>query len=168
VEVLTFTRAVVDLPGFFIERGAGEDVGLGEGDALGEGDSLGMVPEGDIVSVGAGVAPPPVPGVVKSCALGADRPPGAEGMTPPGVEGMTPLGVEGMTPPGVEGMTPPGVEGMTPPGVVGALGRAETAKGRATPAAQHKTRINFGGTIAHFSSKKRKYKSAIGVIQMFI
>ena len=66
------------------------------------------------------------------------------------------MGVEGVIPPGAEGT--PGVEGMTPVGAEGTLtgglvSWAETAKGRATPTEQHRARINFWGTIAHFSSE---------------
>jgi hypothetical protein len=144
---LTLTVIVVDFPDFFfIAPGEGEGEGLTVGLAVAEG--LGLAVE---LSVGLGltiglevlpevgrsvegdVVPPPVPGVVKSCALGTDRPP-----------------------PGMEGIPLPGVEGipLPPTGVVGVVvSWAETAKGRATPTAQHKARINFWGTIAHFSSK---------------
>jgi hypothetical protein len=143
VAVLTLTVIVVDFPGFFfITPGEGEGeglaIGLGLTAGLSIGLGLGVLPEAG--SVEEGVVPPPVPGVVKSCALGTDIP-GMEGIPLPGVEGMP----------------------LPPTGVVVVGSWAETAKGRATPTAQHKARINFWGTIAHFSSKKRKYKSAIGV-----
>jgi hypothetical protein len=147
VDELTFTTTVVDFPDFFgvLEAGGvlglGEALGLGDtlglGDSLGLGESLGMVPDAGILSIEPGVVPPPVPGGVKSWAFGV--PTGVEGATPPGAEGT----------PGAEGMTPVGAEGM----LTGVLGSwAETAKGRATPTEQHRARINFWGTIAHFSS----------------
>lgn len=140
VEELTFTTTVVDLPDFFGALEAGEALGLGEaiglGDVLGLGDALGMVPDAGIVSVEAGGVPPPIPGMVKSWALGVPK--GVEGVMPPGAEGT----------PGVEG-TPVGAEGTLTGGLVS---WAETAKGRATPTEQHRARINFLGTIAHFSS----------------
>jgi hypothetical protein len=138
VEELTFTTTVVDLPDFFGALDAGGALGIG--DALGLGEALGLVgivPDAGIVSVDAGGVPPPIPGMVKSWALGV--PTGVEGVMPPGTEGT----------PGVEGMTPVGTEGT----LTGGLGSwAETAKGRATPTEQHSARISFLGTIAHFSS----------------
>jgi hypothetical protein len=148
---LTLTVIVVDFPDFFFAAGEGEGegegltvglaaglgvaVGLSVGLAIGLGLTVGLglevLPEVGR-SVEEGVVPPPVPGVVKSCALGTD--------VPPGIEGAPLLGIEGVP--------------LPPTGVEGVLGSwAETAKGRATPTAQHKARINFWGTIAHFSSK---------------
>jgi hypothetical protein len=110
VEELTFTTTVVDLPDFFGALEAGEALGLGDtlglGDVLGLGDASGMVPDSGILSVEAGGVPPPIPGMVKSWALGA--PSGVEGVIPPGAE----------APPGVEGMTPVGAEGTLTGGLV--------------------------------------------------
>jgi hypothetical protein len=127
VEELTLTTTVVDLPDFFGVLDAGEGLGLGLGLRLGEGLGLG---EALGVSVEAGGVPPPTPGTVKSWALGVPAP-GTEGVIPPGAEGA------------------PGMEGSLTGGLVS---WAETAKGRATPTAQQSVRINFWGTIAHFSS----------------
>jgi hypothetical protein len=108
VAELTLTIAVVDLPGFFgvVEEGA--FLGIGFGIASGAGAP---VEAGAGASIGAGVLPVPppvpgavvpplVPGVVKSCALGPDIPPGdipppEEGIFIPGAAGVTGVVVVG-------------------------------------------------------------------------
>lgn len=101
VEELTLTLTVVDLPGFFGVVEAGAVLGRGLGVVVEAGGSIGAAAG---ASVEVGVDPPPVPGVVKSCALG-DIPPGAGAMPPPGAEGAMPPPVEGIFIPGAAGVT---------------------------------------------------------------
>jgi len=114
--------------GFGVLIGAG--VGSPEGGVISPGAGVGVPPEGGIVSPGAGVVGAEAGGVELSDDGGAPKSGGLDGWE--------------------VGISPD--EGVGVSGVVGFGSCALTARGNATPIAQHRERINFLENIANFSS----------------